>query len=462
MNKKHTTIYFSLDIIASIIAWIIFFEFRFHVNDMVMFPSVAPLYNRASHIWMSLISFPIITSITNYLSGIYITSSPHSRIIEFFSTFVSNFFASIILYFILIPNDKVVDSQFYVYAFLVLWGLLFSIMYLFRLSYTLFRIHHLVKTKVLIIGTGSTAQMLSKELRHKSCELIGHIRIENQQDEASLKAPILGHLAQLSTVISDHHIERIIIASENRDDDYIYNIINQLIPLKVSVEVAPRTYEVLMGRFNIHNFSKSPTIQVNNSSMPAWQLAFKRATDIFFSALGMVLLTPLLLIIACGIKWSSKGPIIYKQERLGKDGKPFNILKFRTMVRDAEKEGPSLAHQEDPRITKIGAFLRKYRLDELPQLWNIFIGEMSIVGPRPERWFYIQQIQRRAPYYCLLYNIQPGLFSWGPIKIGYSDTIEKMIQRLNFDILYLNNMSLFLDLKIILYSIEVLIKGKGI
>jgi lipopolysaccharide/colanic/teichoic acid biosynthesis glycosyltransferase len=167
-------------------------------------------------------------------------------------------------------------------------------------------------------------------------------------------------------------------------------------------------------------------------------------------------------LIALQVKIGSKGPVVYSQERIGLYGLPFKIYKFRTMIEHAEEEAaPQLTHDNDPRITGVGKWLRKYRLDELPQLWNILKGDMSIVGPRPERPYFVAQIMQEAPYYCLLYKVRPGLTSWGPIRVGYTDTMEKMIERLNCDVVYIENMSLLLDLKILFYTVGVILKGKG-
>jgi lipopolysaccharide/colanic/teichoic acid biosynthesis glycosyltransferase len=158
------------------------------------------------------------------------------------------------------------------------------------------------------------------------------------------------------------------------------------------------------------------------------------------------------------------GPAIFKQERIGRFGKPFNIYKFRTMRVDAEKSGPELSHgsgKGDTRLTKVGAFLRRHHIDELPQLWNVFLGDMAFVGPRPERRYFINQIEEKAPYYCMIYKIRPGLTSWGPIKVGYTDTLNKMIQRLNYDIVYIENMSISLDIKIMFHTIAIIFNGKG-
>ena len=175
----------------------------------------------------------------------------------------------------------------------------------------------------------------------------------------------------------------------------------------------------------------------------------------------MLLLSPLYVAVAIAVKCSSEGPVIYKQERVGLHGVPFNILKFRTMKHNAEPTIPLLSADDDPRITRVGRILRKYRIDELPQLWNVLRGDMSIVGPRPERRYFIHQIEEKAPYYCLLYKIRPGLTSWGPIKVGYTDTMDKMVRRLNYDIVYMENMSLLLDLKILFFTVGVVLDGKG-
>ena len=219
---------------------------------------------------------------------------------------------------------------------------------------------------------------------------------------------------------------------------------------------------MLTGAARIGHLDRPSLIRITEHAMSDAELCIKRAFDIAASVIGLVVVSPLMALIALQIKLPSKGPVFYSQERIGQYGLPFSIYKFRTMVSDAESDGvPQITHDNDPRITRVGHWLRKYRLDELPQLWNILRGDMSIVGPRPERAYFIQQIMERAPYYCLLYKVRPGLTSWGPIRVGYTDTLDKMIERLNCDIVYVENMSLLLDLKILFFTIGVIIKGKG-
>ena len=202
-------------------------------------------------------------------------------------------------------------------------------------------------------------------------------------------------------------------------------------------------------------------LEVISDVMPFWQRVVKRGMDFVFSLIAVILLLPFYLFSALAVKLSSPGPIFFLQDRVGKNGRSFKIIKFRTMVVNAEQNGPQLSSENDPRITKVGKFMRKTRLDEFPQFINVLIGDMSIVGPRPERQFYIDQISKIQPQYNQLTKVRPGITSWGQVKFGYAENVDQMLQRMKFDLLYLKNRSLSLDIKIMFYTFVIVLKAEG-
>ncbi|HSM47186.1 MAG TPA: exopolysaccharide biosynthesis polyprenyl glycosylphosphotransferase, partial [Draconibacterium sp.] len=230
---------------------------------------------------------------------------------------------------------------------------------------------------------------------------------------------------------------------------------------QITIWGIPDLYDFLSGMVKTNTIYGSPLIKISNGLMPGWQENTKRLLDVTLSLVASVILLPVFIALAIIIKSTSKGPIFYKQERIGRFGKPFCIYKLRSMVAGAENGTPALSSENDERITKIGKFMRKTHLDEIPQFYNVIIGDMSLVGPRPERQYYIDQIVKKAPHYTHLHKLRPGITSWGQVRYGYASDVDEMLERLPYDMMYLKNISLYIDFKILIYTIMVSMKGRG-
>ena len=466
--RKLIRYYIFADILVSIVTWLLFYAFRWVANDVFIFTK-APIITPSFNFFLAITFYPFCCVLFSYLSGFYDTKKNRSRIEEFILTFVSTLLSSLVTFFIILLDDLVVSYRFYYQSFLVLWGLQFLLMWIVRFSITQSYFRKIRKGKIkfnlVIIGTGSTAEKtafnINNKIRFYGSNFVGFVQVNRERINVS--GPVIGNMKNIDKILINNNVRHVIIAIDNEDDASIFSIINAIIKHKdIEIDILPRQLEILIGRTSLGDVDSMPLINLSALSMPAWQRSVKRFADIVISLIALVVLSPFLIYVSIRIKLTSKGPILFRQERIGRNGMPFTIYKFRSMYDHAEEGLPCLTQENDSRITPYGKHMRKYRIDEIPQLFNVLKGDMSIVGPRPERSYFIEQIMEEAPYYCLLYKIQPGLLSWGPIKIGYAHTIDEMKERLNYDIIYTDNMSLFNDLKIIAYSIEIILKGKGI
>lgn len=419
-HRRQQLIYLIADIISAEMVWLCFLWFRWLVYDGKVF-GVDTVLIPSFSFYPPLIAYPVVCICVYYLSGYYLRPFRRRLSAEFFKTLISAVIIGLIFFFIIIIDDQVESYQRYVVSLVVLIGLQFVLSYFPRLCITL----------------------VTRSRRSP-------LRVYTIRSLAEAKRMQRGAVDEVIVDLPKTHSERT-----------LYEIINILYPLDIAISVVPRVYDMLTGAARIGEIEGQPLVRITDHKMSDSALCIKRAFDIVASLLAMVFLSPIYLLLAVLVAVTSHGPVIYCQERIGLHGKPFRILKFRTMYLNSEPDTPLLSRDNDPRITPVGHFMRKYRLDELPQMWNIFRGDMSIVGPRPERGYFIDQIVKEAPYYCLLYKIRPGLTSWGPIKVGYTDTIEKMVDRLNYDIMYMENMSIQLDLKILFFTIRVICDGKG-
>ena len=402
--------------------------------------------------------------------GQYKNAYKKYRIKEVTQTISQSLLGIILIFFGLLLDDQINSYQDYYNLVLAIIILHTTLTFLPRIIITSNLVSKIHKGKIgfntLIIGSRNKAKETLLEIRglKKSSGYFfkGYISTNGGPDMMTTTGlEKLGDYSDLKQVINSHQIEEVIIATEPKEHDKTNTIINDLADLNVKIKVIADMYNILTGSVKISSIFGALLIAVNPEILSPWEKITKRIVDVILSTIAIMLLSPIFILLSLIIKSGTKGPIIFKQERIGINGKPFMIYKFRSMFNEAEKDGPQLSSQHDPRITPIGKFMRKTRLDETPQFFNVILGDMALVGPRPERQFYIDKIIAEAPHYKHILKVKPGITSWGQVKFGYAENVEEMVARLKFDLLYVENMSLVLDLKILFYTAIIMIKGDG-
>jgi exopolysaccharide biosynthesis polyprenyl glycosylphosphotransferase len=401
--------------------------------------------------------------------GMYSDVMRRHRLREIGQVLATSLIGNIVIFFLFLLDDELPNYYYYytTFGFLLLAHLCVTLA--LRLFITSRTVKKIQSRKwgfpTVIVGGNARAVQLLDEINtlKKSPGFLfkGYLKINGADEQLSANLPLFGKYHSLPTIIEEHQIEEVILSVESGDHQELESILALLENYNVRISIIPDTFDILSGNVKMTSVFGVPLIRLNTVLMPSWQFSIKRIIDIVFSAYALAILAPILFVIGILVKATSTGPIFFFQERIGRNGIPFRIIKFRSMFTDAEKLGPQLSSTNDYRITKIGRFLRKTRLDELPQFWNVLAGDMALVGPRPERQFYIDQISKINPHYHKLHRIRPGITSWGQVKYGYAENVDQMVQRLRYDLLYLENMSLAMDIKILFYTIVIVLKGSG-
>lgn len=470
-RRKEIAIYVLTDIVCSMVVWTLFWLFRkVFIESQKFGINVALTFDYK--FYLALMVIPLFWVFLFRLAGLYSNVFRKSRIAEIKQIFISVCIGVIILFFTLLLNDYIVSYKSYYLSISVLFSLQFtfiSIGHIILTGHTNSKIHsRKIGFKTLLIGSNSKAYQLYNELENQKKssgnKFVGFVHIDRGNGFSSELQQHLKHLGEfenIETIIENYKIEEVIIAIESSEHKYLEKIIYTLDNSDVLIKIIPDMYDILTGSVRMSSLLDTPLIIITRDLLDAKQQFFKRLFDICVSLFFLILSFPFCLMIALLIKITSKGNVMFHQERIGYHGKSFTIYKFRTMNMDAEKNGPALSSKYDTRITPFGRFLRRSRLDELPQFYNVLRGDMAVVGPRPERKFFMEQLLQITPHYKHLLKVKPGITSWGQIKYGYAENVNQMVERMKYDLLYVENISLLLDMRILIYTVLIMLQGRG-
>lgn len=410
------------------------------------------------------ILFPIYMMLLYYLSGFYSPAASRSRTWEFSTTFVTALAGTVSLIFAVLINDLTTDRQHDYLLFMMLLFILFAVVYIPRLLITMLGIRKIrrgvIYYNTAIVGYGSHPELFERQ--REQVNYVPGLKVVAYVDADNGGSTSFTDIKDMEQLCRSRAVERIAVIPHPGGWEATLGVLDKLFMLGLPVYIAAEGLPPYMFSAQLAGVTSEPFIDISRTHMSASTINIKRAIDVVVSALMVGLTAVPVALVCAAIMIDSKGSPIYTQLRVGRDKRTFRIIKLRTMRCDSEHGGPELSHPGDPRVTRLGHFLRRYHIDELPQFINVLKGDMSLVGPRPERPHFVELILKENPSYTLIHRVRPGITSLGMVKYGYASTVEDMLKRLNYDLLYLQNISLTNDMKIILHTFNNVLGGKGV
>ncbi len=445
------------------LAWILFYYFRVESGlfTLLMEPALYLTLVAIYFFWLLVFTFV----------GMYRTWFAASRFDEMATLFKATFVGIFILFFLILYDDAVHNvassSRFLIFIY---WVLLLTFVgggrILLRSIQRKLLINGVGRKNALMVGYNQKAFEMHDTLdtyKGLGLDVIAFVAVQDSNIGKKRNGiEVIDTVHNIKDVISKLNVYEVILALEKNEGDIMLEVVAACDSKNIAIKIIPSLYEIISGQARTSQLYGSPLINITPSLMPEWEKKVKRLMDIVISILLLIVSSPIIIATTIAIKSESKGPVFYKQERSGLNGKPFKIIKFRSMRADAEKKsGPVWSTKDDPRITKVGKFIRKVRIDEIPQMVNVLKGEMSLVGPRPERPFFVEQLSKEIPFYKRRLKVRPGVTGWAQVKHKYDENVEDVKEKLRYDLFYIENMSLSNDFKILFRTIFVVLFGQG-
>ncbi len=452
-----------MDFLTINLAGIIFFMLRVKTGwfEMLIMPELFVPILIIYFYWIVIFTFV----------GMYRTWFAASRFDEISTLFKASFVGIFILFFAIFLDDYFhgVQTGTRILIFFY-WGIFLVLVGAGRIFIRSFQRNLLIKgfgrRNALIVGFNKKGNELHDQmLEHRALgiDVKGYVSLKNNFESSSYKnVSVIGSVEQIQALIDETDSKEVLLALEKDDHDMLVDIITKCEPKNVGMKIVPDLYDILSGQARTSQIYGVPLIDIMPQLMPEWEKKLKRILDIIVSLIILTLNFPIIVIASIAIKLDSKGPVFFRQKRCGLNNKTFRILKFRSMQHDAEKTtGPVWSQKGDPRITRVGKIIRKLRIDEIPQMINVLKGEMSLVGPRPERPFFVEKLSEQIPYYKRRLKVRPGITGWAQVKHKYDESIEDVKIKLRYDLFYIENMSLRMDFKILFRTVFVVLFARG-
>jgi exopolysaccharide biosynthesis polyprenyl glycosylphosphotransferase len=461
VNEKFKTII--IDILALNLAWTAYYWFR--IRSGLLGHVTEPDF------WLPMIVICVYWLLVFFFFGLYRSWYAKSRLDELTTLFRATVFGALFVFFAIFVDDQGGGSPLQARLLIIVYGgMILGFVGVGRLLQHTFQ-RRLLEAGVglhntLIVGWSSKARELYDKVKQYPAlgyNVVGFVPVANNRTQESYKqVPVLDSITHLPNIIDTYTVKDVLIALDSSEHDRLVEVIGSCNSHAVSMKIIPDLYDIISGQARTNQIYGFPLIEIMPEIMQPWERAIKRGIDIVVSSMVLFVGLPVWLLVALAIKLDSRGPIFYTQERMGKDERRFKIIKFRSMHHDAEAEsGPTWSGKQDPRITRVGKFLRKARLDEIPQLINVLDGDMSLVGPRPERPYFIEQLAKEIPLYMRRLKVRPGVTGWAQVKHKYDESIDDVRKKVQYDLFYIENMSLRMDMKILFRTISVVLLGKG-